>query len=55
MPTLADSSDELSFPGETTGMSMKIKDGSSCRLTILLEGTNQLDKIGIRVPEASVC
>lgn len=63
--------------GYVAGMSVKIKDGSGCRLTlrnvhlesiaglpcidigknasltILLEGDNQLDKIGIRVPEGS--
>lgn len=63
--------------GYVAGMSIKIKDGSNCRLTlrnvhlesiagqpcidigknasltILLEGDNELDKIGIRVPKES--
>ncbi len=63
--------------GYTTGMNIKIKDGSNChltlrnvhlesveelpcidigknaRLTLSLEGDNELDKIGIRVPEGS--
>jgi len=74
------SDQELTLVGNASyvaGMSLKIKDGSSCRLTlrnvrlksiaglpcidigknasltILLEGDNQLDKIGIRVPEGS--
>ncbi len=74
------SDQELTLVGNASyvaGMSVKIKDGSSCRLTlrnvhlesiaglpcidigknarltILLEGANQLDKIGIRVPEGS--
>lgn len=64
-------------PGYVAGMSIKIKDGSSChltlrnvhlesvedlpcidigrnaKLTLSLEGDNELDKIGIRVPEGS--
>lgn len=74
------SDQELTLVGNASyvaGMSVKIKDGASCRLTlrnvhlesiaglpcidigknarltVLLEGDNQLDKIGIRVPEGS--
>lgn len=67
----------LGNAGYAAGMTIKIKDGSCCdltlrnvhlesvaglpcidigenvRLTIQLEGDNQLDKIGIRVPESS--